>query len=81
MLARELDNPLKDWFNVFEISSAPIVASVAPGPNGADVDADADADDVDADDADDVDDDYDDDDDDDEHAADKKLLPRPAGAV
>lgn len=44
MLARELDNPLKDWFNVFETSSAPIVASVEPGPNGVDADADVDVD-------------------------------------
>ena len=45
MLARELDNPLKDWFNVFETSSAPIVDDGGPdGPDGPDADADADVD-------------------------------------
>ena len=51
MLARELDNPLKDWFIVFETSSAPIVdddvdAGVDDAPDDVpddDVDSDVDA--------------------------------------
>ena len=47
MLARELDNPLRDWFNVFERTSAPI-DGVASGPaGGPDVDVDIDGPDID----------------------------------
>lgn len=50
MLDRELDNPLKDWFIVFETSSAPIVDD-GDDPDAPDGDPDVDVDGVDAPDA------------------------------